>query len=183
MTSRIQTPAATEATGSTSEVFAAIRKAVGMVPNAYAAIGALNTPALQAMLAADAALARGALSVQDRETVKLVVSAIAGCDYCVAAHSLAAKAGGIPVDDVLSIRALEPSGDARRDALIRFVRTLQESHGTMAREEFEAFRAAGFSDAAVVDIALAIAIITFTNVFNRVNDTTIDFPALKGAAA
>lgn len=179
MTSRIDTPAATSASGETADVFAGIRKAVGMVPNAYAAIGALNTPALKAMLSADAVLARGALSAQDRETVKLVVSAIAGCDYCVAAHSLAGKASGLPVDTVRAIRALEPTGDARRDALIAFVRRLQESQGTLEAESLAALRAAGFPDEAVVDIALAIAVITFTNVFNRVNDTTVDFPDLK----
>ncbi len=179
MTSRIDTPAATAATGETAEVFAAIRKSIGMVPNAYAAIGALNTPALQAMLAADAALAQGALSAQDRETVKLVVSAVAGCDYCVAAHSLAGKASGIPVDAVRAIRALEPTGDARRDALVRFVRILQEHPGTLDKAELDAFRSAGFPDQAVVDVALAIAVISFTNVFNRINDTTVDFPPLK----
>ncbi|MGX5668270.1 carboxymuconolactone decarboxylase family protein [Rhizobium daejeonense] len=179
MTSRIETPAAAAATGETADLLTAIRKSIGMVPNAYAAIGSLNTPALQAMLSADAALSRGVLSAQDRETVKLVVSAIAGCDYCVAAHSLACKASGIPVDTVKTIRALQPTGDAHRDALIRFVRALQESSGTIAQAELDMFRAAGFPDQAVVDVALAIAIITFTNVFNRANDTTVDFPALK----
>ncbi|SIT32870.1 carboxymuconolactone decarboxylase family protein [Achromobacter sp. MFA1 R4] len=179
MTSRIDTPAATSASGETADVFAGIRKAVGMVPNAYAAIGALSTPALKAMLSADAVLARGVLSAQDRETVKLVVSAIAGCDYCVAAHSLAGKASGLSVDTVRAIRALEPTGDARRDALIAFVRRLQEGQGTLEAESLTALRAAGFPDEAVVDIALAIAVITFTNVFNRVNDTTVDFPDLK----
>lgn len=179
MTSRIPTPSANAATGETAEVFAAIRKNIGMVPNAYAAIGSLNTAALQAMLSADATLSRGSLSAQDRETIKVVVSEIAGCDYCVAAHSLAGKATGIPVETVRAIRALETTGDARRDSLIRFIRTLQENSGTIDQAELESFRAAGFSDQAVVDVALAIAVITFTNVFNRINDTTIDFPALK----
>lgn len=153
MTSRIDTPTASAATGETANVFAAIRKSVGMVPNAYAAIGSLNTPALQAILSADAALSRGSLSAQDRETVKLVVSAIAGCDYCVAAHSLAGKASGIPVDTVRSMRALEPTGDVRRDALVRFVRTLQTNSGTIDQSELDASRAAGFPDKAVVDVA------------------------------
>lgn len=179
MTSRIQTPAASASTGETAEVFASIRKAVGMVPNAYAAIGALNTPALKAILSADATLSHGTLSVQDLETIKLVVSAVAGCDYCVAAHSLAGKASGIAADTIRLIRNLQPTGDERRDALIRFIRVLQESRGTIALDELEAFRSAGFSDDAVVDVALAIAIITFTNVFNRVNDTVVDFPPLK----
>jgi hypothetical protein len=29
-----------------------------------------------------------------------------------------------------------------------------------------------------VDISLAIAVITFTNVFNRINHTELDFPAV-----
>ncbi|WP_416067568.1 carboxymuconolactone decarboxylase family protein [Rhizobium sp. ZK1] len=179
MASRINTPATVTATGETADLFATIRNSIGMVPNAYSAIGNLSTPALQAMLSADAAPSRGSLSAQERETVKLVVSAIAACDYCVAAHSLAGKASGIPVDTVRAIRALEPTGDARRDALVRFVRVLQQSSGTIDLAELDTFRAAGFPDQAVVDVALAIAIITFTNVFNRVNDTTVDFPALK----
>jgi uncharacterized peroxidase-related enzyme len=173
------TPPAEGASGDTAAVFTSIRKAVGRVPNAYAAIGALNTPALQALLSADAVLARGVLTAQERETVKLVVSAFAGCDYCVAAHSLAAKAAGIPVDAVRAIRALQPSGDVRRDALVRLVLDLQQNRGTVPAPALQAFLAAGFSHEAVVDVALAIAVITFTNVFNRVNDTTVDFPALK----
>lgn len=179
MTSRINTPAAGCASGETADVFAAIRKAVGMVPNAYSAIGALNTPALKAMLSADAVLAQGVLSAQDRETIKLVVSAIAGCGYCIAAHSLASKASGLPVDTVRAIRALRATGDAKRDALIQFVRHLQEGRGTLDAEQLTALRSAGYPDEAIADIALAIAVITFTNVFNRANDTVVDFPELK----
>ncbi|SIQ09660.1 hypothetical protein [Pseudacidovorax sp. RU35E] len=83
------------------------------------------------------------------------------------------------MDTVRAIRALAPTGDARRDALAGFVRALHQLSGTLPAEAFEAFRAAGFADAAVVDIALSVAVITFTNVFNRVNDTSVDFPELK----
>jgi len=38
--------------------------------------------------------------------------------------------------------------------------------------------AAGYSDAQLVDISLAFATTVFTNVFNRINDTEIDFPAV-----
>ena len=36
---------------------------------------------------------------------------------------------------------------------------------------------APYTDAQLVDISLAFATIIFTNVFNRINDTEIDFPA------
>ena len=89
--SRLSTPAVDSATGATAELFAQIKKAAGKVPNTYAAIGAHGTAALKIMLQADAVLAAGTLSRQDQETVKLLVSEVAGCDYCVAAHSLLGK--------------------------------------------------------------------------------------------
>jgi hypothetical protein len=48
--SRINTLAVETATGATAEVYARIKKAVGKVPNTYAAIGALAPAAINAML-------------------------------------------------------------------------------------------------------------------------------------
>ena len=47
---------------------------------------------------------------------------------------------------------------------------------TFCKEEFLAIKAAGYTDTRLVDISLALAVITFTNAFNRINDTTLDFP-------
>src|SRR5262245_32205494 len=79
------------ATGATAEVYAQLKKSIGSVPNAFAAIGAHGPAALKAILAADAVLASSSLSKRDQETIKLVISGVAGCDYCVAAHSLLGK--------------------------------------------------------------------------------------------
>jgi hypothetical protein len=43
------------------------------------------------------------------------------------------------------------------------------------RAKFAAIKAAGYSDAQLVEISLAFATTVFTNVFNRINDTGIDF--------
>ena len=56
------------------------------------------------------------------------------------------------------------------------VRILAQTTGTISDEEFATIKRAGYSDAQLVDISLAIAVTIFTNVFNRINDTTIDFP-------
>jgi len=181
--SRLPVPALNAASGATAEVYAQIKKAVGNVPNTYAAIGAYRPDALRAILLADSVLAAGALSRRDQETIKLVISGVAGCDYCVAAHSLLGKLAGLKPDELKNIRDGKPTGDARRDALIRFVRVLAESSGTVSNEEFAAIKASGYSDAQLVDISLAFATIVFTNVFNRINDTAIDFPAVAQATA
>jgi uncharacterized peroxidase-related enzyme len=176
--SRIATPALEAATGATAEVYAQIKKAVGSVPNTFAAIGAHGPAALKAILQADGVLAAGSLSKQHQETIKLVVSEVAGCDYCVAAHSLLGKLAGLAPEVLKQIRAGQPTGDANRDALVRFVRTLAGTSGTIDDAAFRAIRAAGYTDAQLVDISLAIAVTVFTNVFNRINDTEIDFPAV-----
>jgi uncharacterized peroxidase-related enzyme len=176
--SRILTPAADAAVGPAAEVFAQIKKAAGRVPNTYAAIGALNPAALKAALAADAVVAAGSLSKQDQEVIKLTVSAVSGCDYCVAAHSLLGRLAGLDPETLQRLRAGQPTGDARRDALAGFVRALVGTRGTLSDQAFAEIKAAGYSDAQLVDISLAIAVITFTNAFNRLNDTDLDFPAV-----
>jgi len=110
------------------------------VPNTFATIGAHGPAALKAVLAADAVLAKGSLTKQDQETIKLVVSVVAGCDYCVAAHSLLGKLVGLTQDILAKIRAFDPTGDAKRDALIRFVRLLVATSGTTPMPSCKQFR-------------------------------------------
>jgi alkylhydroperoxidase family enzyme len=61
--------------------------------------------------------------------------------------------------------------------LVRLVRSLVLTRGEISADEFRVIKAAGYTDAQLVEISLAMAVITFTNVFNRINDTTLDFPA------
>jgi AhpD family alkylhydroperoxidase len=85
---------------------------------------------LSAVLNAEGALAASSLSKQDLETIKLLVSELTGCDYCVAAHTLLGKLTGLSPETLKQIRAGQATGDAKRDALVRFVRNLHQSRGT-----------------------------------------------------
>jgi uncharacterized peroxidase-related enzyme len=176
--SRLATPNLESDTGPSGQVYAQIKKAIGAVPNTYAAISAHGPAALKSILAADAVLAAGSLSKQDREAIKLVISTAGGCDYCVAAHSHLAGLTGLKPGMLKQIRDGAPTGDSKRDALISFVRKLAQSSGTVSDDDFAAIKAAGYSDAQLVEISLAFATTVFTNVFNRINDTEIDFPAV-----
>ena len=148
------------------------------MPNTFAAIAAHGPAALKSILFADSTLASGSLSKRDQEVIKLVISGAAGCDYCVAAHNHLARLAGLKPEVLKQIRDGQPSGDAKRDALAGFVRKLAQSSGTVSDEDFAAIKAAGYSDAQLVEISLAFATTAFTNVFNRINDTEIDFPAV-----
>jgi len=176
--SRLSVPNLVSDTGPSGQIYAQIKKAIGSVPNTFAAIAAHGPAALKAVLAADTVLASGNLKERDQETIKLVISGVAGCDYCVAAHSLLGKLAGLKPEELKNIRDGKPTGDVKRDALVRFVRKLAATSGTVSDADFAAIKDAGYSDAQLVEISLAFATTVFTNVFNRINDTEIDFPAV-----
>jgi uncharacterized peroxidase-related enzyme len=178
--SRITVPAIATATGATAEVYAQVKKiAGGTVPNLFAAVGHVSPATLAAVLNAEGALASGSLSKQDLETIKLLVSEQTGCDYCVAAHVMLGKMTGLPTETLKQIRAGQVTGDAKRDALVHFVLNLQKTSGTISENEFATIRAAGYTETQLAEISLAVAMTIFTNTFNRINDTVVDFPPVK----
>jgi uncharacterized peroxidase-related enzyme len=167
---------AAEATGQAAQLFAAIKGAVGMVPNAYVGIGSNSPHALEAALNLDAALKKGSLNGREIEAVKLVVSNVADCEYCLAAHTMIGKMQGLDATVMSALRRGQASGDDKLDALASFTRALVKTRGAVPVDVHDAIRSAGYTDAQIVDVMLAITSITFTNLFNRVNATALDFP-------
>jgi len=174
---RLHTIDISEATGRAAELFSAVKAAAGKVPNSYIGIGANSPVALEAVLSLEASLKKGSLSAVDIEVVKLVVSETTGCDYCLAAHTLLGRRSGLSREAILALRRGRPSGDARNDALGRFVLHLLTTRGTVQADVVGQVKDAGVTDPQIVDITMAVASIAFTNLFNRINDTTLDFPA------
>lgn len=146
------------------------------MPNAYVDIGSNSPVALETLLGIDGALKKGSLGAKEGEVVKLVVSQAAECDYCLAAHTLIGKKTGLSKEDVLAVRRGTPSSEPRLDTLAEFTRELISTKGTTPASTVEKLKAAGFTDTQIVEVVLAITSITFTNLFNRINDTVVDFP-------
>jgi alkylhydroperoxidase family enzyme len=90
--------------------------------------------------------------------------------------------GGSFADALKQVGAGQPTGDAKRDALVRVVRNLAETSGTISRDEFTAIKKAGYTDARFVEISLAIGVTVFTNVFKCINNATVDFSAVEVVA-
>lgn len=178
MTTRLHTIPVQDATGQTAELFGAIRKAIGKVPNAYATIGS-NAPAVLAnALQTGQILKNGALSARELEAINLAVSEHTGCDYCVAAHTLMGKLAGYSGQQMRQLREGSYPDDVKIDALVRFVLELVSTRGTVPAESVQAVRAAGYTDGQIVEVIQAMSAILFTNMVHRVNDTTLDFPAV-----
>ena len=168
---RLRTRAESELEAATLEALAPVR-VDGRVPDVYLQFAA-SEPALRAYLGLEAAVRAGSLAPREVEAVKILVSARLGCDYCSAVHAAKGRRAGLDARAQEAIRAGQPVGEARLDALLDLAATLLARPGPLEDARLEAARAAGLDDANLVDLTLAVATILFTNVTNHVNDTRL----------
>ena len=153
---------------------------IGFVPNMYGYMA--NLPELlEAYLGAYAGFRAGAgFTPPEQEVVFLAISAVNGCDYCVAAHSmLAEKVSKLPTESLAALRAGRPLPDPKLEALARFTRLMVTSRGMPEKAAVDAFLAAGYSERHVLGIILAIGVKTFSNYTNHLAGTALD-PAFAG---
>ena len=126
-------------------------------------------------------LARSSFTPTEREVVLIAVSAKNGCDYCVAAHSTIAGAQRVPGEVIAALREDRPLGDPRLEALRRFAETVVEARGWVPEAEVQAFLAAGFERAQVLEVVLGVAFKTLSNYTNHLVGTPLD-EVFAGAA-
>lgn len=155
----------------------AVGRKLGRVPNLFR--GLANAPsALKAYLDMSGALATGTLSARVREQIALTVGEVNGCDYCVAAHSAIGGMVGLSVEAQRAARAAK-ADDARTAAILRFARALVLERGLVSDADLRAVRAAGVTDGEITETIGAAALNVFTNWFNHVAQTPVDFPAVE----
>lgn len=181
--SRIATPDSIESSPAGSRpLLEAVKKMIGSVPNLFRVVG--NSPAaLEGYLGLNGALGKGALDGKTRERIALAVAEINGCDYCLSAHSFMGKNLAKLDDAEILANRRGMSSDAKADAAVRFAVKVTAERGHVATADLDAVRAAGFSDAEIVEIVLHVALNTLTNYVNNVAETVIDFPVAKALAA
>jgi len=70
------------------------------------------------------------------------------------------------------------SADAKRDAGLQFVQGLVVQRGEVSDKALADVKAAGYSDGDIAEIVANVAVNIFTNYFNHVARTEVDFPAV-----
>jgi uncharacterized peroxidase-related enzyme len=141
-----------------------------------------NSPAaLKAYLACNEALSQGQLTPQQRVLLALTIAEINGTCYCLSAHYAAAKKLGLDAKEIRAARRAT-STDPQTRALLRFAQVVALQRGELSDADFQALRQAGFTDGLIAEILSCIALNIFTNYFNSVARTEVDFPLLKPGA-
>jgi uncharacterized peroxidase-related enzyme len=165
-----------QATGTAKQLFDAVQAKVGAVPNLYR-VFAHSPAAFEGFLSFGQALAGGVLDAKVREQIALAVAEINDCEYCRSAHTFIGGKVGLTDREIADAR-LATAVDARIGAILNLARSLVVQRGQVGDAEFQAARAAGLSDAEIIETVANVALNIFTNYTNHVAGTVVDFPAV-----
>lgn len=163
------------AEGKTKELFGAVQKKLGMVPNLIRTFGN-SSAVLQAYLGFSGALEGGVLSAKLREQLALAVGQANQCGYCLSAHTAIGKMVGLSEEEILDNRQAS-STDAKTQAALQFATSVVINRGLVSDKDYASLEQAGYTNEEIAEIIGAIALNLFTNYFNHIAETEIDFPA------
>ena len=166
-----------EAQGHTKQLLDAVQQKLGLVPNLMRTL-AHSPAALEAYLQFSGTLSKGVLDAQTREALALAVSQANQCQYCVSAHTLLGQKAGLSSAETLENREAS-STNPKTNAILKFAVLVVKSRGVVNDNEVESLRKAGASEAEIAEIVANIALNLYTNYFNLVANTVVDFPVIK----
>ncbi len=175
MTTRI-TPAANP-NAETQATLAAVKAKIGMVPNLFATF-AQSPAVLNAYLAFSDALTKGVLTAAQREIIALTTAQANSCHYCLSAHTALGKGAGLTQEGVLAAR----KGKAEKpvdNAIAQLAARVIAAKGEVSDSDLSAARAAGLTDAHIVEVIANVTLNILTNYTNNAAHTDIDFPVVS----
>jgi uncharacterized peroxidase-related enzyme len=175
---RIPQPATiADAPAASQPLLDAVVKQLGSAPNLFRLV-ATSPQALEGYLGLFGALGKGALPAATRERIALAVAEVNGCDYCLSAHTYLAKNLARLDDAEITANRNGASNDPKADAAVRFAIKVAKQRGHIGDADFAEVKLAGYTDGQIIEIVQHVALNVWTNFFNNVFQTEIDFPAV-----
>jgi uncharacterized peroxidase-related enzyme len=114
----------------------------------------------------------------EQQLLFLTVSRANECTYCVAAHTLAGKMMGLDEETISAVRDGRPILDLKLAALSEFALKIVEKRGNVSRDDVSDFLTAGYTNAQILEVLLAVATKTISNYMNHIAETPLD-PAFQ----
>ena len=173
--SRLTTEFTPEA--SAAKILDDLKKSIGRVPNIYK-IMAHSPAVLTGYTAFSDNLKNGSLNAQDQQHIALVVAGYDKCVYCASAHTLMAHKAGISSEEATN-NIHNKSDSSSTSTLLNFCTAILQTKGKVSDQDMAEIRNAGFSDTQIVEIVANVCANIFTNYFNHVVATDVDFPEVS----
>jgi uncharacterized peroxidase-related enzyme len=172
--SRLTQIAPEKAMGAVRAIFDGLKAKLGRVPNIFQNM-ANSEATLDAYMALSGLADKTSLSPQLREKIALTSAQENSCNYCLAAHTTIAKHMGMQESDILLARKADAE-DSKTKAILKFVQLVAKTKGKVSDEEVTQLKKQGVSDKEICEIILLVTLNVFTNYFNNVVKSDIDFP-------
>jgi len=162
------------ATEATKQLLDGAQAKFGMVPMMVRTM-AQSHAALAGWTALSGALESGILSERTSVLIALAVAQASSSNYCLAAHTALGERLALGPRERLDARRGH-AADAKEAATLRLALAMVETRGRVSDDTLALSRAAGLTDAELCEVSAHVALNLFTNYFNRLADTDIDFP-------
>lgn len=163
------------------EQLAAVKKMLGSTPNMFTTL-ANSSAALNFYLSGASALNHAKIPADLREQIALAVAGTNTCDYCASAHTALGKKENLKESE-LSQNLMGKSGNSKTQAALKFAQQIVKLRGQVSDADLKAVRDAGYSEEEIVEIVAATCLNIFTNYFNHIAGTEVDFPKVSTAMA
>jgi uncharacterized peroxidase-related enzyme len=175
---RIDIPSHDEtAPSSLQPLFHFVSKRFGFVPDLYRILS-VSPHSLTGLIEMQGALSR-TLDARTRERIALTVSEVNGCNYCISAHSYLGHYFAKLIPEEMALNLVGRSLDPKAEAAVKFARKVSISRGKVESADLSIVRAAGYSDAQIVEIIALCAQFSLTNLLANVFDIQPDFPTMS----
>jgi len=99
--------------------------------------------------------------------------------YCLSSHTYLGRHVAKLEDAENTANRHGSSNDIKADAAVKFAAKVTKLRGHVTGADFAAVKAAGYTDAQIIEIVQHVALNTWTNYINTVGETEIDFPLIK----
>lgn len=164
--SRFPVPELADLPDDIREMIEAVHEKSGFIPNVFLAL-AHRPDEFRAFFAGHDALMdkSDGLSKAEREMVVVATSATNGCLYCVIAHGaiLRIRAKNPLISDQLATNPFKADLSDRERHIVDFALMVAQDSASVADEDLEEMRAAGFTDDEIWDIGAIAAFFAMSN--------------------
>jgi uncharacterized peroxidase-related enzyme len=149
---------------------AEVKNAWGFVPKLHGNL-AESPVSLEAYDTLFGLVAKSSLSPIERQVAYQAINVFHGCEYCTAGHTYLSRAVKMDEAAIQALRNGAPIPDARLQALRLFAEAVVRERGLVGDAAVDAFLAAGFTKANVLEVITIAATKTISNYTNHITHT------------
>lgn len=147
---------------------------IGFAPNVARTMAESPTTLVGYLRLNELFLTKASFRAKEKQLIFLIISRENECDYCVAAHSFNASHAGLAKEDIEAIRSYQPLHDLKLNALAKMTSELVLARGWASEEVSQEFLDAGYNDAQLLEVVLAIGLKTVSNYANHITKPELD---------